>query len=390
MDFHVLRVNEQHNQVEGEVTKPYHVEKVKEIPLEKVVEKEVVIHRYVEVPVYNEKVVEIPVEVIVEKKVEVPVNKYVEVPRERYVDVEVDLESVVQVPRYMDKFKEVPYQANYLKRFQNPHQKEELERISEHVGQLRIENMQLKKNLEVARHRSGHSNASRLESIQHDNQNLIQQLNQLQPRLNQLINTRDQLRENINRQTEFEVIQEHNTSSQVQLEGHIKTIESEHPKIHQLMSQDELAVWQHGDHHPSHNAYSTGGGYKAHGQKSAHTSLHGGVHGGSHSGVHHNIGNIGKALLSPTKVHTSHSKGMSGHVSPRPQSGYVTSNNIVQSVVTGGGGGLEKHVKSGKSSYGATSNSGVRKSYGSQTVVNNPEARKSYSSHVVKSPPKYH
>lgn len=75
--------------------------------------------------------------------------------------------------------------------------------------------MQLKKNIEVARHRAGNSNANRLQSIQSDNQNLISQIKQLEPRLQQLIHTRDQLRENINRPTEFEVIQEHNTSSQV-------------------------------------------------------------------------------------------------------------------------------------------------------------------------------
>ncbi len=88
------------------------VEKIVEVPVEKVVEK------IVEVPVEKivEKKVEVPVEKIVEKKVEVPVEKIVEVPVEKIVEktVEVPVEKVVEkivevpVEKVVEKIVEVP------------------------------------------------------------------------------------------------------------------------------------------------------------------------------------------------------------------------------------------------------------------------------------------
>ena len=90
------------------------VEKVVEVPVEKIVEKEVVkevpVEKIVEVPVEKivEKVVEVPVEKIVEKEVvkEVPVEKIVEVPVEKIVEkvVEVPVEKIVE----KEVVKEVP------------------------------------------------------------------------------------------------------------------------------------------------------------------------------------------------------------------------------------------------------------------------------------------
>ena len=92
------------------------VEKVVEVPVEKIVEKvvevpvEKVVEKIVEVPV--EKVVEVPVEKIVEKTVEVPVEKVVEVPVEKIVEktVEVPVEKIVEVPveKIVEKVVEVP------------------------------------------------------------------------------------------------------------------------------------------------------------------------------------------------------------------------------------------------------------------------------------------
>jgi len=85
--------------VEVPVEKIVEVEKVVEVPVEKIVEKtvEVPIEKVVEVPVEKivevEKVVEVPVEKIVEKTVEVPVEKIVEVPVEKIV------EKIVEVPK---------------------------------------------------------------------------------------------------------------------------------------------------------------------------------------------------------------------------------------------------------------------------------------------------
>ena len=96
------------------------VEKIVEVPVEKIVEKvvevpvEKIVEKTVEVPVEKivevEKVVEVPVEKIVEKTVEVPVEKIVEkvveVPVEKIVEktVEVPVEKVVEV----EKIVEVP------------------------------------------------------------------------------------------------------------------------------------------------------------------------------------------------------------------------------------------------------------------------------------------
>ena len=75
------------------------VEKIVEVPVEKIVEKtvEVPVEKIVEV----EKVVEVPVEKIVEKTVEVPVEKIVEVPVEKIVEkvVEVPVEKIVEVEK---------------------------------------------------------------------------------------------------------------------------------------------------------------------------------------------------------------------------------------------------------------------------------------------------
>jgi len=86
------------------------VEKVVEVPVEKIVEKtvEVPVEKIVEVPVEKivEKVVEVPVEKVVEKTVEVPVEKIVEVEKVVEVPVEKIVEKTVEVP--VEKIVEVP------------------------------------------------------------------------------------------------------------------------------------------------------------------------------------------------------------------------------------------------------------------------------------------
>lgn len=126
----------------------------------------------------------------------------------------------------------------------------------------------------------------------------------------------------------------------------------------------------------------------------AHTS--GNKHTASFGGGHHSTsygagkvlhgsghGHVGKALVSHTSGYKSHG-GIAGNISPkRPQSGYIASNNMASSVVTGGGkvtsgGSMEKYSRSGRYSHGgALSTSQVRKSHGATTTaVKNP--RKSY------------
>jgi len=94
------------------------VEKIVEVPVEKIVEKvvevpvevpvEKIVEKTVEVPVEKivevEKVVEVPVEKIVEKTVEVPVEKIVEVPVEKVVEktVEVPVEKIVEVEKVVE------------------------------------------------------------------------------------------------------------------------------------------------------------------------------------------------------------------------------------------------------------------------------------------------
>lgn len=101
-----------------------YVEKVVEVPVEKVVEKivevpvEKVVEKIVEVPVEKtievEKVVEKPVELVVEKPVELEkvVEKIVEVPVEKVVEVEkiveVPVEKIVEVEKVVEKIVEVP------------------------------------------------------------------------------------------------------------------------------------------------------------------------------------------------------------------------------------------------------------------------------------------
>ncbi|MBO7097950.1 MAG: cell division protein ZapA [Alphaproteobacteria bacterium] len=90
------------------------VEKVVEVPVEKIVEKvvEVPVEKIVEVPVEKvvEKIVEVPVEKIVEKVVEVPVEKIVEVEKEK--ESAVDLSDIDQkMKRSID---EITNQINVL------------------------------------------------------------------------------------------------------------------------------------------------------------------------------------------------------------------------------------------------------------------------------------
>ena len=79
---------------------PPPVEKIVEVPVERIVEK--IVEKRVEVPVEKivEKIVEVPVEKIVEKIVEVPVEKIVEKIVEKRVEVPVEkiVEKIVEVP----------------------------------------------------------------------------------------------------------------------------------------------------------------------------------------------------------------------------------------------------------------------------------------------------
>jgi len=88
--------------VEKEVIREVPVEKIVEkrveVPVEKIVEKEVI----KEVPVEKivEKIVEVPVEKIVEKRVEVPVEKIVE--KEVIKEVPVEVEKIVEVEKRIE------------------------------------------------------------------------------------------------------------------------------------------------------------------------------------------------------------------------------------------------------------------------------------------------
>ena len=93
--------------VETIVEKP--VEVIKEVPVEKIVERivEVPIEKIVEKPI--EVIKEVPVDRIIEKVVEVPVEKIVEKPVEVVKEVPVEVEKVVEVPveRIVEKTVEV-------------------------------------------------------------------------------------------------------------------------------------------------------------------------------------------------------------------------------------------------------------------------------------------
>ena len=100
---------------EGAEVKEVQVEKIVEVPVERIVE------RVVEVPV--EKIVEVPVEKIVEKVVEVPVEKIVEKPVE--VPVEKIVEKIVEVPveKIVEKTVEVPVEKVVEKTIEVPVEK---------------------------------------------------------------------------------------------------------------------------------------------------------------------------------------------------------------------------------------------------------------------------
>ena len=103
---------------EGVEVREVPVEKIVEVPVEKIVEKTVEVPveviKEVQVPVEKivEKIVEVPVDRIVEKKVEVPVEviKEVEVPVIKEVPVEKIVEKTVEVPveKIVEKTVEVP------------------------------------------------------------------------------------------------------------------------------------------------------------------------------------------------------------------------------------------------------------------------------------------
>ena len=83
---------------------------VKEVPVEKIVEKKVRVEVPVEKIVEKEVRVEVPVEKVVEKIVKVPVEKIVEVPVEKVVEKIVEKEVRVEVPveKVVEKIVEVP------------------------------------------------------------------------------------------------------------------------------------------------------------------------------------------------------------------------------------------------------------------------------------------
>lgn len=94
------------------------MEKIVEVPVEKIIERPIYRENIIEKSVYIEKVVEKEVEVPVEKIIEVPVEQIVEVPIEVVIEVPVIKEIVEQIPVYVDKnVKQI--KSSYVKDYQD-------------------------------------------------------------------------------------------------------------------------------------------------------------------------------------------------------------------------------------------------------------------------------
>lgn len=80
-----------------------YVDKVVEVPVEKIIERAVYKENIIEKPVYIEKIIEKEIDVPIEKIIEVFVEQIVEVPIEVIIDVPVIKETTEQVPVFVDK-----------------------------------------------------------------------------------------------------------------------------------------------------------------------------------------------------------------------------------------------------------------------------------------------
>ena len=241
----ISRVNEVYTLKEATVEKPYEVEKIIENAIEKTIPKVIEVRRIIEMPTYQEKVVEIEEIVIVEKKIEQVVNTYVEEIQEIYVDVPCEIDTIIQKPKYLDKVSDVPYNTHLLKRFLSVGQKETYTRTSEEIGRLRIENMQLKQNLGVVGGLSGTSTFTVVQQLMGEAEQLRNHIAQMEAKVSQAEHTRDALREKVNQPILHEIEVEHNDNNSRLLESHMKALENENSRLHQVFANDELAQWSH-------------------------------------------------------------------------------------------------------------------------------------------------
>lgn len=241
----ISRIHEVYTLKEATVEKPYEVEKIIENPIAKTIPKVIEVRRIIEMPTYQEKVVEIEEIVIVEKRIEQVVNTYVEEIQEIYVDVPCEIDTIIQKPKYLDKVSDVPYNTHLLKRFLSQSQKDTYTRTSEEIGRLRIENMQLKQNLGVVGSLSGTSTFTVVENLRREAEQLRNHIAQMESKVSQAEHTRDALREKVNQPILHEVEVEHHDHNSRLLESHMRAIENENGRLHQVFANDELAQWTH-------------------------------------------------------------------------------------------------------------------------------------------------
>lgn len=209
------------------------VEKIVENKVDRKVAKPIQVRRIIEKPVYQEKVVEVPEIIEVVKKIEQPVNIYKEEIIETFKDVPVEIETIVQKPTYVDVVTNKTYDVHMLKRYISQQQKDVYKASTEEIGRLRVENMQLKQNLDIVGHMKNTSGISVMDQFQREIDQTRQQILQMEQKVALAEQQRDQIRETVNKPQDITMNVEFSDKNMTYIQNAIKTVSNENGKLQQ-------------------------------------------------------------------------------------------------------------------------------------------------------------
>ena len=152
---------------------------------------------------------------------------------ETFKDVMVEIETIVQKPTYVDVIVNKTYDVHMLKRYISTQQKDAYKATTEAIGKLRVENMQLKQNLEIVAMMKSTSGLSVMDEFQREIDVSRQQILQMEQKVSLAEQQRDQIRERVNKPQDITMNVEFSDKNMKFIENAIKTVGNENGKLQQ-------------------------------------------------------------------------------------------------------------------------------------------------------------
>ena len=233
-----FRINEQAQYVDRTVDVPVGVERYVEVPREEVVEKTITLQKIIERPVVIPRYVDRYIDKVVDVKIEIVVPKIIEVPRENFIDKVVEVTTRIQRVNYRETAQTVPINTILKKNTISQAQKRRFQESSVQLANVVVENEKMKAEIASLREISHHRQSVGGASVNvNDRDQLQRTIQQLESSLRQKQTERNRLRQTTSTAADLDIREQQDSSDIPKLQAHIQRVRAENENLRRIAAK---------------------------------------------------------------------------------------------------------------------------------------------------------